>query len=198
MKLTTNQIEFIDAYLHKKCDIYYTDIRVEMVDHIASAVENKMEQDGFSFFNAFTNYMRNNKEDLLKRNKLSVTNLSGIKSFLKFLVNAYTLIFGVLWFFILYLSNDFRTVLKLLSVNVYYLLSIVFLVLFLEGFYLNQILKKRFYFIEKSWRVLISLYCLLMLFETFAENKFVGINLFGITIFSFVLIGQIFFFRTQI
>lgn len=199
MKLTPKQIEFIDAYLFKKCDIFYTDIRVEMMDHIATAVENKMEQEDCSFFNTFKNYMVKNKEELLKENKMSVYNLASIKSFLKFLANPYVLVFGVLWFLILYLSNGFQTAVEVLSVNFYYLLAIVMMVLFIEGFYLNKILKKRFYSIEKSWQTLIFIYGILYFINTFVGVKlFSVVNLYGITIFTFVLIGQIIFFITQI
>ena len=44
MKLTKKEIKYIDNYLIKS-KVKYWDVRVELLDHIASAVEEKIEKD---------------------------------------------------------------------------------------------------------------------------------------------------------
>lgn len=60
MKLTANDIKFIDNYLENS-GVQYFDIRVEMADHVASALEG---MDG-SFYDNFRDYMVEHKSELL-------------------------------------------------------------------------------------------------------------------------------------
>ena len=48
MKLTKQEIQFIDNYLIKN-EVKYWDVRLEILDHIVSAVEVKIVNDGISF-----------------------------------------------------------------------------------------------------------------------------------------------------
>ena len=64
MKLTEQQIAFINNYL-KNSGVEYVDIRYEMTDHVATALED-MEGD---FYNNFTQYMLEHKKQLLESNK---------------------------------------------------------------------------------------------------------------------------------
>ncbi len=48
MKLTKEEIKFIDNYLIKS-KVKYWDVRIELLDHIASSVEEKIENEGISF-----------------------------------------------------------------------------------------------------------------------------------------------------
>jgi hypothetical protein len=48
MKLTKEDIQFIDQYLIKN-DIKFWDVRTELLDHIVSAVEDKIGKEGISF-----------------------------------------------------------------------------------------------------------------------------------------------------
>tara|TARA_R110002033_G_scaffold169897_4_gene211469 strand:+ start:6940 stop:7581 length:642 start_codon:yes stop_codon:yes gene_type:complete len=68
MKLNKEQIHFIDTYL-KNSGIEFIDIRMEMLDHIASAVENKMQKENLDFYHAYKNYMVIHKKQHLKANK---------------------------------------------------------------------------------------------------------------------------------
>ena len=69
MKLTTEDIKFIDTYLENS-DVIYADIRMEMVDHVASDIEDRMNAgDTRSFYEVFKDYMVENKAQLLKDNK---------------------------------------------------------------------------------------------------------------------------------
>lgn len=64
MKLTAEQIHFIDDYL-EKVGVVYEDIRFEMTDHIATALEN---QEG-DFMKNFIDFMLQHKEELLLQSK---------------------------------------------------------------------------------------------------------------------------------
>ena len=68
MKLTTENIQFIDNYL-KNSEVIYYDIRMEMLDHVATAVEQKMQGENLEFYDAFKSYMVLNKKESLKGNK---------------------------------------------------------------------------------------------------------------------------------
>lgn len=65
MKLTEENIKFIETYLNNT-PIDYIDVRIELTDHIAAAVEVKMQSENSSFYDAFKCYMVENKQDLLK------------------------------------------------------------------------------------------------------------------------------------
>ena len=68
MKLSTREIQFIDNYLQKH-DVIFVDIRAEMIDHIATAVEDKMDKETIDFYDAFKSYMITNRKDILKSNQ---------------------------------------------------------------------------------------------------------------------------------
>lgn len=69
MKLDIDQIQFIDNYLENS-DVIYADIRMEMVDHIASEIESRVETgDTRSFYYIFKDYMVENKSQLLANNR---------------------------------------------------------------------------------------------------------------------------------
>lgn len=62
--LTKEHIKFIDNYLHN-AGVHYVDIRYEMTDHVATAIEGM----NGNFGEAFTAYMFDNKQELLKSNR---------------------------------------------------------------------------------------------------------------------------------
>lgn len=68
MNLNLKQIQFIDTYL-KNSEIEFIDVRMEMVDHVASEVANKMVSENLDFYHAFKNYMVIHKKDHQKANK---------------------------------------------------------------------------------------------------------------------------------
>lgn len=66
VKLSQQHIAFIDRYLENS-GVIYADIRVEMVDHIASDVEAQMGAgDSEGFYAIFKEYMVQHKQQLLK------------------------------------------------------------------------------------------------------------------------------------
>lgn len=65
MKLTKEEIKFIDDYLIKN-EVKYWDVRLELLDHIVSAVEDKMANDGISFNEALLEVHRGFGNQLIK------------------------------------------------------------------------------------------------------------------------------------
>ena len=69
MKLTKENIQFIDNYL-QAAGVIHIDLRVEMIDHVASEIENRINNgDTRDFYYVFKDYMVQNKKRLLKNNK---------------------------------------------------------------------------------------------------------------------------------
>ncbi|WP_299524254.1 hypothetical protein [Winogradskyella sp.] len=67
--LSKDQIHFIDNYLENS-DVLYADIRMEMVDHVGSAIEKQMKlQKTEDFYSVFKDYMVASKANLLENNK---------------------------------------------------------------------------------------------------------------------------------
>jgi len=65
-KLSKEELEFIDNYL-KNSGVEYIDVRLEMLDHVASAVEIKMKEEQTDFYETFKAYMVVNKKELLRQ-----------------------------------------------------------------------------------------------------------------------------------
>ncbi|MBU2926801.1 hypothetical protein [Winogradskyella psychrotolerans] len=114
MKLTKEDIQFIDTYLDNS-DVVFADIRMEMVDHVASDIEERMAAgDTRGFYNVFKGYMVENKAQLLKGNKqfLKSADKKIWKTFLKELKNPITpLLFLVscIGFYVLYQNFTLET-----------------------------------------------------------------------------------------
>jgi len=65
-KLTAENIQFIRNYL-KNSDVVFIDVRLEMTDHVASAIEEKLNKNPeLEFYDAFKTYMLQHKKELLK------------------------------------------------------------------------------------------------------------------------------------
>ena len=72
--LTPQEIQFINTYL-KNSGITYIDVRLELVDHIATALETQLNEDeNLSFYDGFKSYMVVNKADLLSDYELKNQN----------------------------------------------------------------------------------------------------------------------------
>ncbi|WP_299382900.1 hypothetical protein [uncultured Lacinutrix sp.] len=102
-KLKKEHLQFIDNYLDNS-DIVYADIRMEMTDHVASEIENRMDADNeSSFYDVFKVYMVENKADLLSDNKKYINSVVSRNSKLIFkeLVCFKTLIVFLLLVFLL-------------------------------------------------------------------------------------------------
>lgn len=105
--LTKENIEFIDNYLDNS-GVIYNDVRLEMVDHIATDIESQMSSgDRRSFYAIFKDYMVENKETILNNHKMFIKatdkrviktlfkQLFSIKGWLFFIIIGLTLYFGL-------------------------------------------------------------------------------------------------------
>jgi len=100
-KLDKEQIQFIDNYLDNS-DVIYADIRMEIVDHVATDIESKIEAgDTRDFYYIFKDYMVENKRKLINDNKqfLKSADKKIVKAILKELPKPLTILVFVLSFF---------------------------------------------------------------------------------------------------
>jgi len=134
--LRTEDIQFIDTYL-KNSDIIFTDIRIEMVDHIASEIEYLMDSgDTRGFYHTFKDYMVENKKKLLKDRKEYYK--ASDKKIFRILLKKIFSFHGVVIFFLSLLSfnliNEFvdnTVILQIVKNAPFFLLIIIAIVYYL-------------------------------------------------------------------
>jgi hypothetical protein len=162
--LTTQNLKFIDNYL-KKSEIIYDDIRMELTDHIASAVEEKMKLESIDFYDAFKIYMISNKKELLKKISGSgFKSFEPIKSFGLFLLKPINLPLGIVFIFIFhYFQNIIDKANFVLSFNYHWMAFIILFGLSHQIFF-GLIKKKRFFMVEQSMWILFLFQQILNLF----------------------------------
>lgn len=181
-QLSSEKIQFINDYLEKS-DVIFVDIRAELTDHIASAVEEKMEAENLDFYDAFKDFMVHNKKQLL-RNRNSF--LPPLFSFSKTLYKWYNLLIGALIIALFYLissNNDQQDILKNIHIGLFYgILTFTAL----QAIYTFIILKKRFAYIEKATFWLLIIYYINLFFNGFHEDFFGNSISVGITLFLFI------------
>ena len=195
MKLTAENIKFIDNYL-KNSEVIYYDIRMEMLDHVATAVEQKMQDENLDFYDAFKSYMVVNKKEILKGNKFwSIYSKDTILSFLKFLLHPIMILIGVS--FVLFYKN--------VEVSGYFSepftirnLFFVFLIFFalFQLIYFRFILKQRFFVLEKLGGLLSVIYYLQMFFMNQHKNE--SPSILTLTMFSYILTGYVLYFAREV
>ncbi|WP_075349535.1 hypothetical protein [Algoriphagus marinus] len=93
MSLSTNQINQIQSSLASG-NIYYDDIKDELVDHRASAIERDMEE-GLTFEQAMSNQLKNFNESKFQREILLHTHLGMLKNIFQEMGN-FRILFKVL------------------------------------------------------------------------------------------------------
>lgn len=190
--LTLEQIKFIDTYLQNS-DVIFVDIRAELTDHIASAVEEKMEIENLDFYDAFKEFMVVNKKQLLrKRNSF----LPPLFSFGKTLYKWYNLIIGVLIIVVFYLiseDSNQQNILEKIHLSLFYG---IFIFTLLQGIYTFLILKKRFAYIEKTTFWLLIIFYIDQIFNG-AYKDFYG-NSFSVGITLFLFIAFLIYFAKTI
>lgn len=101
MKLTKEDIKFIDNYL-KNSGVNYIDIRYEMTDHVAAAMEEK-EGD---FLENFRVYMARNKKHLMQSNRqfAKAAGRRALRLLLQSMVKPRSLVFITAMFLVLRMS----------------------------------------------------------------------------------------------
>lgn len=195
MKLTPQKIQFIDNYL-KNSEVIYYDIRMEMLDHVATALEQKMEAENLDFYDAFKSYMVVNKKEILKGNKFwSIYSKDTILNFFKFLIHPIMILIGVSFYFFyenVAVSNYFSE-----AFTIRHLFYIIILILaFFQFIYFHLILKKRFFVIEKLAGLLMIIYYLQMFFvNQYNDEK---PSVFTLTLFSYIIIAYLLYFSKEV
>lgn len=197
MKLSKQQIEFIDKFLQRN-DVAFIDIREEMIDHIASAVEEKMMLDNANFHDTFVSYVNFNRKELFKMNKnIWWFSLSEVKSYLQSFLKPISLFvnFFLLFLFFLFRSNE-NLDLFIDNFPFYFMLSM--LIICITNFiYFSIIKKKKYFFIEKNSIILMILYWInLLILQPFESNKTISNVL--ILIFMMLCVTYIFYTKEQI
>jgi len=123
MKLTKQDIQFIDKYL-KESGVKYVDIRYEMTDHVATALEG-MEG---SFYESFKSYMLQHKKELLNSNS-KFTKAAGkraIKIMLQNILKPLTVVVFIVFFTALTIIVNYFSQIQALEVysQIYVLLML--------------------------------------------------------------------------
>ena len=183
MSLSSENIKFIDNYL-KNSEVIYYDIRMEMLDHVATAVEQKMQVENLDFYDAFKSYMVVNKKEIMKGNKEEGLYFKEpLKKFGLFSIQPIQIllaigIFSIVYFFTQYFGiNDFTKYIYVIIIATYF----VFLIL---HYLLTW--KKKFYYIDKNFSIIFLLYQLANPLHRIANEGFTSYVIFNsIVLFVF-------------
>ncbi|MEA1786638.1 hypothetical protein U1E44_11085 [Arenibacter sp. GZD96] len=107
VSLTAAQLKSIATYL-KNSDVRFIDVRMELVDHIALSVAQKMILDNSTFYDAFKDYMVAHKQELLKDYERGwrKLQLQSFKMVFMQLKNPVLLVFSMLFFVFLALFSS--------------------------------------------------------------------------------------------
>lgn len=108
--LDKDELNFIDNYL-RNSGFDYLDVRLELIDHVASAIEKSMEEHDLEFYDAFKSYMVVNKKGLERNYELFKKRLQKT-SFLvlgKEMITPKFLIFFWVAVTVIYMWNKFST-----------------------------------------------------------------------------------------
>ncbi|WP_296147199.1 hypothetical protein [uncultured Flavobacterium sp.] len=181
-QLSREEIQFINAYL-KKSEVIYDDVRAELVDHIASAVEDKIDQENLAFYDAFKDFMIHNKKEILKKRNYF---LPSILSFGKTLYKPYNLVLGVLICILFYLLPQFIDGQKILQKIHLFLFYGMWIFVFFQAIYIYVISKKRFIYLEKTTFSLMAIYYVNLFSNGFYTDFYGNSITLGITFFLFL------------
>jgi hypothetical protein len=192
MKLTKENLQFIDNYL-KFNEVFYFDIRIEMLDHVATAVEQKMNEEQLEFYDAFKDYMVENKKEIMKSNKSDGLYFQPIKKFGLFLLKPLSLVLVAISF----LFNQFLiTYYDSQDISLYFLLvfflSLVPIVI--ARYYFLK--RKRFFYIEQNASILFLLQQFGQLFNRSA-NQSAEASMYINTTLLFLLLSFVLFYYNE-
>ena len=195
MKLTAENIQFIDNYLHQS-EVFYADIRMEMIDHIATAVETKMESENLDFYDAFKDYMTFNKKEILKGNRWNASiDFSVLKRFAKFLVQPRMLVLALVFFIFGDLTFDKFDVDFWLDEFRELPVSILIIIMVAQLIFTRIVMKKRFYYLERTSLIpFIVFYARLL----FVGRDFIEMNIFATYFLLYILAAYVIYFCSEI
>ena len=195
MKLTKEYIQFIDNYL-KNSEVVYYDIRMEMLDHVSSAIEQKMELEHLDFYDAFKSYMVVNKKEILKGNKEEGLNFKEpLKKFGLFVIKPFQIVLALSVFIGIYFSTIYFG-LKNFYEYYFWIIIICYLVFGFFHFLLTR--KKKFYYIDKNFSILFLLYQIGNLFyRTMNENLLSAVIFNSIVLFVFIAFVRFYYIEMK-
>ena len=195
MKLSKENIQFIDNYL-KNSEVIYYDIRMEMADHISSAIEQKMELEHLDFYDAFKSYMVVNKKEILKGNKEEGLNFKEpLKKFGLFVIKPFQIVLALSVFIGVYFSTIYFG-LKNFYKHYFWIIIICYLVFGFFHFLLTR--KKKFYYIDKNFSILFLLYQIGNLFyRTMNENLLSAVIFNSIVLFIFIAFVRFYYIEMK-
>ena len=154
-KLTPQNIQFIDNYF-KNSEVIYYDIRMEMLDHVATALEHTMQAENLDFYDAFKNYMVVNKKEILKGNKGEGLHFKEpLKKFGIFVIQPFQLFLALITYLMVYFFTQYFGI-NDFTKCIYITLIITYLIFGLIHFLLTR--KKKFYYIDKNFSIVFLLY----------------------------------------
>jgi hypothetical protein len=184
MKLIPENIKFIDNYL-KNSEVIYYDIRMEMLDHIATAVEQKMETENLDFYDAFKSYMVENKKEILKGNKEECLHFKEpLKRFGLFLVKPFQILLAISTFSLVYFFAKIYG-LNIYSNYLYLFIIITYLIFVISHFLLTK--RKKFYYIDRNFSIVFLLFQIANPLHRNANENLVAFVVFNsILLFVFV------------
>ena len=195
MKLNKENIQFIDNYL-KNSEVIYYDIRMEMLDHVSSAIEQKMELEHLDFYDAFKSYMVVNKKEILKGNKEEGLNFKEpLKKFGLFVIKPFQIVLALSVFIGVYFSTIYFG-LKNFYKHYFWIIIICYLVFGFFHFLLTR--KKKFYYIDKNFSILFLLYQIGNLFyRTMNENLLSAVIFNSIVLFVFIAFVRFYYIEMK-
>ena len=195
MKLNKENIQFIDNYL-KNSEVVYYDIRMEMLDHVSSAIEQKMELEHLDFYDAFKEYMVVNKNEILKGNKKEGLNFKEpLKKFGLFVIKPFQIVLALSVFIGVYFSTIYFG-LKNFYKHYFWIIIICYLVFGFFHFLLTR--KKKFYYIDKNFSILFLLYQIGNLFyRTMNENLLSAVIFNSIVLFIFIAFVRFYYIEMK-
>lgn len=199
MKLiNTQNLKFIDNYL-KKSEIFYDDIRMELTDHIASAVEEKMQNENTDFYDAFKSYMLVNKKELLKKfSGNGFKSFEPIKSFGLFVLKPYLLLFALFFYTGIYFFKSRIDIKHFIYEFHHYWFSSMFYFVIIHIVYFYFIKKKRFYAIEQSLFVLTIIHYFFLFFSKPIDSKQLNLIFWTDISILFFSLSYLFFYVNRI
>jgi hypothetical protein len=195
MKLTSTQIQKIDELLLKEDKIYDELVRLELVDHIASILEEK----DLSFEESFNEYWHSQEKVLLITNakKQIVNKKQQVESYFwrQFLKPIYLLIIAGLCFGLRSLSPQMETVEQFVKGSI-----VVLMVLVLLFFISIRFFSKRNYYYFKSFLNSISIFYVVSLqLSKFWIDKIVDSSLYAnmfLAYIALIIVSFWFFYKT--
>jgi len=158
MAMNKENIAFIDQFL-KRNDVVYVDIRAEMTDHIATAVEERMQSGGLDFYEVFRNYVTINKKELFRMNKgIWWFSFQEVKKYFRVLIKPASLLTNLclILFFVFSRNQSFYLSFKE-NLPFYFLMTFLFVSVF-NVIYFWIIRRERYFFIERNSIILMILY----------------------------------------